>query len=968
MRPRPDTAVETDVTRLADPSEPRVGSGPPPAQANLRGAPVLQPGQIFANRYTIIRLLGAGGMAAVYQAWDESLAAAVALKLIRVDPGMEPVEIRQLEDRFKRELKLARQVTHPNVVRIHDLGEVDGTLYLTMACVEGADLSASLRQGRMPLTRALSLARQIVSGLAAAHRAGVVHRDLKPANILVDTDDRALLTDFGIARSTTAASVYTMPGAILGTLDYMAPEQARGESADGRTDIYAFGLIFYEMLAGGRPRNSKDGGGLSDLLARLEQGPPAIRTVVADLPVDVERIVSRCLKANPAERYATADALLADLEALDSEGRLRLIASRRLPRWTTAVAVSVLAALLVLGTWWMTSRPAAPATPREPVPVLIVDFENRAQEPVFDGALEQALSIAMEGAPFVTAYPRKDALSLARTLKQEKLDENSGRLVAVREGIRVILAGSIQRDGGGYRSAVRALDPAMPEPPLAQVNGKASDKSGVLAAVAKVADRLRNALGDTSPSVRPQAETFTASSLDAVREYTIAQGLASDQKDSEAVEHYRAALKYDPDFGRAYAGLATSLHYMGQRSESAKMWDEALKRLDRMSEREQLRTTGIRYAMGRNYDKAIEAYSELVRKYPADRAGQNNLAVAYFSTLNFAKAREHGQLAITIYPKSFKFRANYSLYAMYAGDFATAAATARKLIEEDSAFETAYLPLAMEALAAGDPLRARSAYEQAAKAGAAGASLAAIGLADIALYQGKYDEAIGSLPGAIGRDTGQQNASGAVSKLLALAEAHAARGQWAAAQAALEQARKLVTDDSVLVTSARVSIAGGRIDAAKAIASELGARLPAQSRAYGRLVDAEIALAEKRHAEAIDALSAAKKLADLWLVRYVSGLAYFQAGDFPAAISEFVKCQERRGEATAIFLDDLPSYHYMAPVWYWLGRSREASHLDPRRQFEEFLAIRGGAAQDPLVIDARRRLGGQPDTTGGDRH
>ena len=206
-----------------------------------------------------------------------------------------------------------------------------------------------------------------------------------------------------------------------------------------------------------------------------------------------------------------------------------------------------------------------------------------------------------------------------------------------------------------------------------------------------------------------------------------------------------------------------------------------------------------------------------------------------------------------------------------------------------------------------------------------------------------------------------------MSKLLALAEAHAARGQWAAAQAALEQARKLVTDDSVLVTSARLAIAGGRIEAAKAIASELGARLPAQSRAYGRLVDAEIALAEKRHAEAIDALSAAKKLADLWLVRYVSGLAYFQAGDFPAAISEFVKCQERRGEATAIFLDDLPSYHYMAPVSYWLGRAREASQLDPRKQFEEFLAIRGGAAQDPLVIDARRRLGDQPDTGGGRR-
>jgi tetratricopeptide (TPR) repeat protein len=951
-----ESAQDTDATRLAPPNVPRGSAGAPRATVHPKGAPVLQPGQTFANRYTVIRLLGAGGMAAVYQAWDESLTAAVALKLIRVDPSMEPAEIRQLEERFKRELKLARQVTHPNVIRIHDLGEVDGTLYLTMACVQGADLSASLRQGRMPTPRALSLARQIVSGLAAAHRAGVVHRDLKPANILLDADDRALITDFGIARSKTAATVYTMPGSIIGTLDYMAPEQARGEPADERTDIYAFGLIFYEMLAGGRPRSSKEGGGLSDLLARMEQGPPAIGTVVSDLPADVERIVSKCLKANPAERYATADELLADLEALDPDGRRRLTPARRLPAWTTAAGAAAIALLLILGTWWMTAPPAAPSAPRDPVPVLIVDFDNRAQEPVFDGALEQALSIAMEGAPFITAYPRRDALSLARTLKQGRLDENSGRLVAAREGIRVILAGSIERDGGGYRVDVRALDPAKPQPPLAEASGKASDKAGVLAAVAKVADRLRRDLGDTSPSARQQAETFTASSLDAVREYTVAQDLASDQKDEEAITHYREALKYDPDFGRAYAGLATSLHYLGRRDESARMWDEALKRLDRMSEREKLRTTGVRYAMGRNYDKAIEAYSELVRKYPADRAGQNNLAVVYFSTLNFTKAREHGQLAIAIYPKSFKFRANYSLYAMYAGDFATAATTARKLIEEDSTFETAYLPLAMEALAAGDPVRARNTYAQAAKASSAGASLAAIGLADIAIYEAKYDEAIASLPDAIVRDTSQQNASGAVSKLLALAEAHAGRGQWAASQKAIEQARKLATDDSVLVTEARLALANGRIEAARAIASDLGARLPAQSRAYGKLVDAEVALAGKRHADAIDAVSAGKKLADLWLLRYVSGLVYFQAGDYPAAISEFVKCQERRGEATAVFLDDIPSYHYMAPVPYWLGRAREAGKLDPRKQYEEFLAIRGGAAQDPQVIDARRRL------------
>ena len=215
------------------------------------GGAVLPPGQQFGPRYTIIRLLGSGGMASVYQAWDETLGTAVALKLIRVEATTPRAELRQLEDRFKRELKLARQVTHPNVVRIHDLGDVDSTLYLTMEYVQGADLATLLqREPRLPLPRVLLLARQIAAGLAAAHKAGIVHRDLKPANVMVDAQDHALLMDFGIARSTAGATINTMPGSLIGTLDYMAPEQARGEPTDERTDLYALGVILYQMLTG----------------------------------------------------------------------------------------------------------------------------------------------------------------------------------------------------------------------------------------------------------------------------------------------------------------------------------------------------------------------------------------------------------------------------------------------------------------------------------------------------------------------------------------------------------------------------------------------------------------------------------------------------------------------------------------------------------------------------------------------
>jgi tetratricopeptide (TPR) repeat protein len=293
---------------------------------------------------------------------------------------------------------------------------------------------------------------------------------------------------------------------------------------------------------------------------------------------------------------------------------------------------------------------------------------------------------------------------------------------------------------------------------------------------------------------------------------------------------------------------------------------------------------------------------------------------------------------------------------MYAGDFKTSAATAQELVKENPSFEMAYLPLAMEALASGDQTRAKAAYEQATKSGEAGASLGAMGLADLAIYEGRYDDAIALLPDGIKHDIDQKNSFGAVAKLLALAEAHAARGQQAASQSALGQAAALADDDNVLVTAARLSLAAGRIEPAKAIASKLGQRLPAQSRAYGKLIEGEIALAAKRYPEALDALNSARKLADLWLVRYVSGLAYFQSGSYLEASAEFTKCQERRGEATAVFLDDLPTFRYYATVPYWVGRTREMRKLDPKTQYQEFVAIRGGADNDPLVADANRRL------------
>ena len=242
---------------------------PPPPKSKKKDEGPLEAGQNFGNRYHIIKLLGLGGMGAVYQAWDTELEIVVAIKVIRPEAAADPKMAAELDQRFKRELLLAREVTHKNVVRIHDIGEMEGIKYITMSFIEGEDLSTIIkREGKIPIPQALHITRDVVSGLVVAHEAGVVHRDLKPANIMIGKkDDNAYIMDFGIARSArdvveetqakldipeaqtgTQIHGHTVAGAIVGTFEYMAPEQFRGEVADQRSDLYTMGSVSYKHL------------------------------------------------------------------------------------------------------------------------------------------------------------------------------------------------------------------------------------------------------------------------------------------------------------------------------------------------------------------------------------------------------------------------------------------------------------------------------------------------------------------------------------------------------------------------------------------------------------------------------------------------------------------------------------------------------------------------------------------------
>jgi tetratricopeptide (TPR) repeat protein len=380
-----------------------------------------------------------------------------------------------------------------------------------------------------------------------------------------------------------------------------------------------------------------------------------------------------------------------------------------------------------------------------------------------------------------------------------------------------------------------------------------------------------------------------------------------------------------------------------------------------MTERERYRTQGTYFfAVARNYEKAIDNYETLIKQYPTDSSGLNNLAVSYFMVLNFPKALEAGRRTLELYPKNVLFRNNYALYAMYASDFATATGVSEPLLKEPgpNPFFKIYLPPAIVAAVNGLPSDAIAAYQLMANAGAEGASLAAAGLADLAMYRGQYLEAEALLRNAIDVDAASANSAGVAAKRMMLAEVYAATDRLPETLTAVGEALKLGRSESILVPAARLYLTAGRLKEAAELAATLDNQLQTQSRAYAKILDGNLAMLNNRRASAIDAFREAGKFADFWLARYEMGVAYAHAGAWTEALSEFAACEKRRGEATAIFLDDIPTVRYLAALPYWLGRAQDSlgQEAAARANYSRFLSIRGAnLPSDPLVVDARRR-------------
>ena len=914
---------------------------------------VLPAGLEIGRRYRVKSLLGIGGMGAVYLVHDKDLDRDVALKLIKSDIAEDSDAL----ERFKREIQLSSRVTHPNVLRVFDLGESDDIKFLTMQFVDGRDLATILKkQGKLPNDRILRIFRQVAEGLKAAHDEGVVHRDLKPQNIMLDSQDRVYVTDFGLAKGSEQSGM-TQTGAVIGTPFYMSPEQVKGEPVGPRSDIYALGVILYQMSAGVLPFTGATP--FEVMMRRVQRPAQPVGELNADLPKYLQQIIERCLAVDPNLRYQNVGEILGDLDAEAFHRSLRYSTLRR--RWLKPAAAAAVAAVILgaAGFWIYERGRSAKSVVRRAQSVLVADFANHTGDPVFDGTLEPAFTVALEGASFVSSYSRANALKVAAQLQPgaTALDPNLARLVAAREGISAVTSGSVDKNGDGYEVSVQAVD-AVTGKTIASDREEASGKDRVLATVARLAATVRRGLGDATPESAQlaAAETYTAGSIEAAHEYALAQNLQWEGKWDDAIRHYRKALDLDPNLGRAYAGLAAVENNRGRRQDAEKYYKDALSRIDRMSDREKYRTRGGYYLLTRSPDNAIEEFTSLVKQYPADTAGIGNLAFAYFVKRDMPKALEWGRRAIEVYPKDVPRRNNYGLIAMYAGDFETGIREQNTVLQMNPQFVLAYVGLALSELGAGRPAEALATWNKLAGIGPAGASAAAMGLADLALYQGRVADAKTILEGAIEPDLAAKSDDDAARKLTTLAEAYLESGQTAKAIAAAERARTLSKDTAVSVSAARVFIGAGEEKKGLAIASELQERLEPDPQMYAALLQGENLMNRRSFREAIARFNEARKLADSWLVRFDLARAYVEAGSFTEADTELDACLKRRGEAAAVYLDEVPTFRDFPPVYYYLGRAREGLKSPVAAEaFKSFLALQTGEG-GPLAADARKRL------------
>jgi tetratricopeptide (TPR) repeat protein/predicted Ser/Thr protein kinase len=936
------------------------------------------------SHYKVVAKLGQGGMGEVYLAEDTSLGRRVALKVLPEDRQQDPVA----RQRLLREAKAAAALDQPYICSIHEVDEADGLTFIVMEYVEGETLRQRLARSLLGIDEVLRLGGEVAEALEDAHQKGIVHRDLKPANIMLTRKGHAKVMDFGLAKQSAApegesgairtATALTSAGVAVGTLTYMSPEQLKGDRVDGRSDIFALGIVLYEALTGvhpfARPRD------METASAILHDSLPPLARYARGMPDLLEHVVAKMLAKDPDERYQSAHEVRTDLAQIvrdrlsgSAGAPLRAVAPRRAwRRWLIPAAVAVVA----VGAWWGLAGylrlPATALAFNERDWITIADFDNRTGDPVFDRSLDTAMAVSIQQSKYVNVFPRsrvQQTLARMRRPETARFDENLAREVAVREGVKAVLVCRISRVGEEYSLTAELVDPNAQVVVSSQAV-RAAGRNGVLGALDELAQQTREKLGESLSSIAnqrvglPRATTASLEALKAFAESRRARGQTVQQL-------LKQAIGLDPDFAMAHADVGVNYYIGNNRQAGEEHFKKALSLLDRLTQRERLWITAVVEDWRGNRQQGIENYRTYLSQYPDDPRAWFRLGYTCMITQQYESAIDAFEHALKIDPSESaahvniatcynSMRQNEKALASYQRAFALDKENLTgPFVNSEYGFLLVRMGRLDEARQTFEKMLAVGTPEKTARGHRS--------LALLAMYRGRYDEAIRELNEAVSINKTNGYQLSELRDRLFLVNALRTKGATAAVQRELNAVQQVLTQFkpgvSWLEMAGRSFARNGRTAEAAALLKVASTRLgdlvvssavnqsDRHDRATYEVLRGEVDLAQKRYVAAVAAFEEAERLSAETATESLA-LAESQRGNLDRAVEWY----ERLLSQDALGTEQQEPWLL---AQYQLGRIHEQKK-DPARAvkaYDTFLTIWKDADPDlPAVADAKRRL------------
>ncbi len=880
----------------------------------LQSAPprvTLAPGAKLGD-YEVKSLLGSGGMGEVYRARDSRLGRDVAIKVLPSVLSSDPERLR----RFEQEARAAATLSHPNILAVFQMGTYEGSPYLVSELLEGETLREQIKRGRQVVWKAIDYGVQIARGLAAAHEKGIVHRDLKPENLFVTRDGRVKILDFGLAKLTqpqpgSAHSALTLTegteaGMVMGTVGYMAPEQVRGQTADHRADIFAFGAVLYEMLSGKRAFQKPTSA--DTMSAILNEDPLGISQVTTSVPPALQRVVHRCLEKNPEQRFHSASDLAFALGALsESSGTAAVQESRAAQKrklWKVAAPAAVLlVAVLIGGGLYYRSHQANRLTEKDTI--LLADFDNKTGDAVFDDALKQALAVELGQSPFLNILSDRkvsETLQMMGRPTNERITADVGRELCLRTGSKAVLSGSISTLGSHYLVDLNAVACSAGDT-LAKEQVEATSKEDVLNALSRASSRLRTKLGESLPSVQKfdVPVEVTTSSLEALKDYSMGMTIEAEKGIPEGIPFMKRAIELDPNFPMAYASLSLRYGVLDQPSLALEYATKAYQLRDRVSEREKLRIVAAYFDAVGELDKEMQTQEVWIANYPRDWTPRNNLGSTYITLGQYDKALFEYQETLRLAPDNVMGYLNLGFTYVNLNRLDEAKVTLDQAFAHKLDSANLRQCLYFLAFLRGDAAQMEEQVDWGA--GKPGVEDVLLSMqSNTEAYYGRISKARDSsrraVDSAVRADSKEAAASWQVNSALREAEL----GNTAAAKQAVTAALALSPGRDVKVEAAITLARIGDVPRANALAEELEETYPTNTMLkiyWLPTINAAIELRKGNASQALIDLEAAapyelSSVSSLY-PPYVRGQAYLLAHNGTAAAAEFQKMLDHRG-------------------------------------------------------------------------